>query len=116
MAFCFQPYGTNYYTFSISQKFGKFDFLKHSSRGWETIVRNKSTILLKEFPNPNILGVFFNNGEVKLYINNNLVYSYKDEEPLTCSRLGFFVDDGEFNMQGDDIMIYKSPAIPTPVP
>jgi hypothetical protein len=106
-----------YYTFSISQKYERFDFFKHSSLGWQTLARNQYSTAIREYPSPNTLGVFYDKSTIKLYINNILEYSYMDEEPfINCSRLGFFVDDGGFDLLGDNVKVHELPPMQVPKP
>ena len=116
LAFCKEPDSQNYYTFSINQKHNTFDFFKHSSRGWEILARNRSSPATKKYPDTNSLGVFFEHGKIILYVNNTLTYSYQDDKPFNCNRLGFFVSNGISNMYADDVEIYTMTAIPTPKP
>jgi hypothetical protein len=115
LAFCIQG-DYSYYTFSINPKVRRYDFFKHSANGWETLVRNESAHAIKGSPDSNTLGVFFDRGEITLYINNMSVYSYTGETPYQCGQFGFFVHGGGFDMLADDVEIYKIPVKLSPSP
>ena len=115
LAFCIED-SDSFYTFSINTKVRRFTFSKHSSKGWETLVRNRSAPVIARYPNINTLGIHFDRGEIILYINKISVYSFTDEKPYRCSRFGFFVDGGEFDMLADNVEVYKVQAIPSPTP
>lgn len=114
LVFCLK--NDSYYTFSIRQTQRNFDLYKHSTQGWENIASRERSLMIKKFPEPNTLGVFFDHGEINLYINNVMVYSYKDNEPYKCSRMGFYVNDGEINMLADNVVVFKILVTPSPTP
>jgi len=114
IAFCLQ--NQSFYTFSIHQGLREFGLYKHSSQGWEILTNNMRSTLIERFPESNTLGVFFDNGEINLYINNVLVYSFSDNKPHKCSRLGFFVNGGKFTMLADNVILYTNLATSSPTP
>jgi len=116
LAFCSRGFGADYYAFEINSKNESYDLYKHTSTGWENLIVGKHSPLVNNFPLSNTLGVYFDRGDIDLYINGTLVNSYKDEKPLDCGRIGFMVNEGNFDLIADNVFAYKLEAAPTPTP
>lgn len=107
LAFCSNGYSGDFYVFQLNQQGNRFDFYKHSDSGWETLAENKPSQAIMDFPSANTVGVYFDQGVIKLYINNELVFSFEDKDPYKCSRSGFYVNDGGVTLLADSLIIYN---------
>ena len=115
LAFCSSGYNADFYVFQIN-RLGKYQLYKHSENNWDSLISSQRSPTIQGFPVTNTLGVYYVNGDMKLYINNVLVDSYKDESPFKCRKAGFFVNGGTFDMTADNIFSYSidSQASPSP--
>ena len=116
LVFCSPGYGTNFYVFQMNSKTQFFDLYKHSATGWEPLATARRSTNINDFPITNTLGAHFDHGEINLYINGELVNSYKDKNPFTCRRAGFIVDDGKVDMSIDNVFAYNIQSTSTPKP
>ena len=106
LAFCSAGYGDDYYVFQVGPRYKQYELHKHSATGWETLIDSQYAPSLNDFPLSNTLGLYFEHGQMELYINNTNVISYQDTKPLTCRKAGLYVNDGGFDMVVDNIFAY----------
>jgi hypothetical protein len=116
LAFCSRGFGSNYYVFQISPKHNNMELYKHSSVGWQTLIGARYSSSLNSFPGSNTLGVLFDHGDINLYINGINITSYEDNEPLECSKAGFFVNAGKLDVFADNVFAYMIKPASTPSP
>lgn len=116
LAFCSSGYGNDYYVFEINPDTQRFFLSRHSSTGWDNVIDFRFSKLINKYPVSNTLGVYFDQGNIQLYINGTLVDSYQDDNPPNCRRVGFIVNDGNFDMSADNVFAYKVSASRTPTP
>ena len=116
LVFCSPGYGTDFYVFQMNSRTHFFDLYKHSATGWESLATARRSPDILDFPATNTLAVYFDHGTINLYINGALVNSYKDDDPFTCRKAGFIVDDGKIDMIVDNIFAYKIQSTSTPSP
>ena len=112
LVFCADANVSDYYVFQINSTGPYFDLYKHTSSGWKTLVNKKHSSAKETFPSSNRLGVYFDRGTIKLYINNSFVYSYIDETPHPCDGTGFLVNDSIISLLADNLIAYNVQAIP----
>ena len=84
--------------------------------GWESLISSKTSPIINSFPVTNTLGVYFDRGEMQLFVNNTLVNSYKDKDPFECRKSGFIVNDGKVDMTADNVFSYNIVSTTTPTP
>ena len=116
LAFCSPGFGADFYVFQINPRTHLYDLYKHSSQGWKSLAIRKSSPAINAFPGTNTLGVQFDHGQINLFINDILVNSYQDDEPLKCRKSGFIVNGGGFDLVADNVFAYATGATPAPSP
>ena len=94
-----------FYIFTVTNRqFYALD--KRSVDKWDTLASGTSRAILP-YPVANTLSVYFDNGEMRLYINGQKVISYKDKKPIKKGELGMYVNDGNFKLIADNLFAYS---------
>ena len=112
LAFCSNGYGADYYVFQIKPIGKTFILYKHSDTGWQNLTENQYSSAIEMFPAANKLGVYYDHGAIKLYINDKNVLAYEDKAPYSCKRSGFFVNGSGVNLLADNLTVYDIQAAP----
>jgi hypothetical protein len=115
LAFCILN-TDEYYVFQLLAGTREYFILKHTSSGWQDMVTNTYSKEINTYPDTNILGVIFDKGNMKLYINGTLVNSVNDPNPLTGGSIGIFINDGGVDLIADNAFLYQTEATPEPTP
>jgi len=115
LAFCIQN-SDDYYVFYYLASNGAYSLFKHTSSGWQEIVTATASNGINNNHDANILGVYFDKGNIKLYINGSLVDTVNDAHPLTGGNFGIFINDGGVDQAADNVFVYQVDATPTPIP
>jgi len=98
----------NYYLFEVVPRIGMFRLLKHTQAKWSELVPfSPSHGTIKSYPEVNTLSVYFNNGEIGLFINGKSMASYSDKEPFQFVGVGGFVDNFGFRLIMDNFFAYN---------
>jgi hypothetical protein len=116
LGICSPGFGPDFYVFQISPRARQYELQKHAATGWETLITTQYVPLLNDFPVTNILGLYFDHGQMELYINDVHVISYQDKKPMDCRRAGFYVNDAGFDMIVDNVFWYSVESRLTPTP
>ncbi len=116
LAFCASSLDDNFYTFLINQSYSSYSLLKHKRDSWDTLISNQSTDVINKYPASNTVSVYFDQGKMNMYINDQLVDSFIDTEPLKCSWAGIVIDNGTLNLMVDNIFTYTMKPAATPTP
>jgi len=116
LSFCSPGYGSNFYAFQVSPRTNQYNLSKHSATGWEILIASQYAGSLNDFPDTNILGLYFDHGQMEFYINSIHLISYKDSKPFDCTKAGFYVNNGEFDMIVDNVFAYQVQRTLTPTP
>ena len=111
LAFCLDKNYTDYYVFQVNPTSKLFDLYKHHDTWWDTLAHDTYAPTEESIPAADKLGVYFDHGIINLYVNNSLVYSYVDEQPISCKRYGFFKNSGE-KIFADNLIIYDAQIAP----
>jgi len=112
LAFCSNGYSEQYYVFQIKPAGKTFILYKHSDTGWQRLNQNQYSFAIEGYPSVNKLGVYYNHGVIKLYINNQMVFEYEDKSPYSCARSGFFVNGANLNLLADNLTVYDIQTAP----
>jgi hypothetical protein len=114
LAFCMNTAGNRYYNFLVSSQTSNFSLYKFIGGSWQGLISNGNSASTQKYPASNTLAVYFDNGQISMYINNMLVSTYKDKSPLTCEQSGVYVDGGNVELGADNIYMYNIPSVVTP--
>jgi len=101
-------YGNDdFYLFLINTEAKKYYFYRHIADNWSLRAAGESA-QIKSFPASNTLGVYANLDTVELYVNGEIVDSYKQSGySFQAGRFGFYVDDSGFKLTVDNLIINK---------
>jgi hypothetical protein len=116
LAFCINADRDRYYNFLLSTKNSNFTLYKYHGGSWQSLIPNGSSSSILEYPASNTLAVNFEGGHMSLYINNTLVTTYEDPQPVECNQSGIFIDDAYVELGADNIYMYNVPAPASPTP
>ena len=117
IAFCASYYADEFYVFQVDPSFKQYSLMKSTVNDWELLIDSTSSKAIKTYPEPNALGVRFEQGKIDLYINGSRVKSYSDINPISCVRIGLFINGGPGSLIADNVFAYKIKiATPTPLP
>lgn len=95
-----------YYLFDVNPQAGGFSLHKYLSGAWYTLIDFKYT-KMNDFPEANTLSVYFNKGNIELYINGVLASKYKDDSPLYYTGIGFYINEPGYRLIVDDFFAYS---------
>jgi len=95
-----------YYLFEIIPQSNQFSLYKHSSSKWEELIPFSYSDM-KLYPEANTLSVYFENGEIELFINGNSITTFKDEQPYHYSGIGIFASDSSYRLIADNFFAYS---------
>jgi len=107
LMFCAQGFEGIYYVFEIDSQNKTYFLSKQTSQGWNNLIDYKRSEFINRFPRSNTLGIYFDQGNINLYINNVLVDTYTTPKPLTCKQAGFIINQGEIDLIVDNVFAYK---------
>lgn len=96
----------NYYIFLINHNNFTYHLIKSVNDEWVVLLDETPYDALRGHPNSNTLSVFFDEGNIQLYINGNMVDGYIDSDPFLSGRLGFIVEDARDAMLVDNVFAY----------
>lgn len=111
----YEPYGlifgmnnhiSAFYVFSISPDANAYQLYKYDVGEWKQLIPFSSTKLLR-YPDANTLSVYFDKGNIELYIDGNLVASFFDKQPLQFSGVGAFVENSGYRVIVDNFFAYS---------
>lgn len=119
IAFCSEGY--THYVFAINSVNQIYSVYKKLPADWEIVFSNVQSKVINRYPVSNTLAVEYDQGQMKLYINGNLVNTYTDSDPPSaCKAFGVYIDDGPLNLIADNVYAYEIKGTPvstlTPTP
>jgi hypothetical protein len=82
-----------------------FSLFKYTQGKWDELVP-LSRSAIKPYPEVNTLSVYFNQGNIDLYINGSSVASYSDKGPFHSTGLGAFANDAGYRLIVDNFFAY----------
>lgn len=112
LAFCATGVSDDFYVFAISSKEQYYSLSKLTTQGWKTLIRQTLSSKINRFPKANTLAVQYDKGYVKMYVNGDQISSFIDADPLSCRRIGAYVNDGAVDVLVDNLFVYQSNSSP----
>ena len=94
-----------YYMFDISPKAGLYRLLKYNTGKWEELIPFTQTSL-NPYPEVNTLSVYFDQGNIELYANGNLISNFSDDDFFRSAGVGVFVNDAGYRLIVDNFYAY----------
>ncbi len=94
-----------FYLFEVWPRSASFHLMKFDSANWDELIPH-SKAELRPYPQPNMLGVHFDNGNIQLYINGDLVSTFSDINPLQSKDVGIFTSTSGYRLIVDNFFIY----------
>lgn len=94
-----------YYLFSVAPAARGYQLFKYNSGEWNELIPFSSTDLLR-YPDTNTLSVYFDKGNIEIYIDGNLMSSYMDKQPLQFTGMGAFVGNSGYRLIVDNFFAY----------
>jgi hypothetical protein len=95
----------SFYLFQINTEAKKYYLYHHTYDGWSLRAAGESNHI-KSFPASNILGIYANQDIAEFYINGEIIDSYNQSKPtFQFGYFGFYVDDTDFQLIIDNLMI-----------
>lgn len=95
----------NYYMFEITPGPEFFRLHKYNTGKWDELVPYTHS-RLKPYPQVNTLSVYFDAGNIELYINGEIVSSFLDENAFRSTGAGVFVTSNGYRLIVDDFFAY----------
>ncbi|MEW5940847.1 MAG: hypothetical protein AB1750_14350 [Chloroflexota bacterium] len=114
ISFCLSRISSKYYVFMIDSVNSTYQLYRHVNDEWQDLTSNVFSTSINKYPASNTLGVFFDQGRMKLYINEALVEIYADPEPLQCKWVGMIVDNSGVDLIADNVFAYKARGVLVP--
>ena len=95
-----------YYLFVIYPQTKTFALLKQVNEQWETLVDWTSSSNIRPDPQINTLAAYFDEGQISLYINGDMVGEYYDPDPIDPGRVGAYADNGYMGLLVENFKVY----------
>lgn len=106
LAFCINE-NNNYYVYTINHNSFEYALFKLIDDEWFTLIEETFSEEISGHPNTNTLSVYFENGNMELFINGVLVDSYRDPDPLSRGEIGFIVNGAGAELFADNLLAYQ---------
>jgi hypothetical protein len=94
-----------FYLFEIWPQSQGIRLLKYNAGKW-TEVMPLTAAVINPFPSPNTLSVYFDKGDIELYVNGKLVTNYSDKDYFQSKDIGVYVNNAGFRLLVDNIFVY----------
>jgi hypothetical protein len=95
-----------FYAFEIVPHYNHVRLLKRTALQWNELVFIPD-IQVKPYPEENTLSVYFNVGDIELYVNGAMAGKYTDENPLQSLNIGAFVNGNETRLIVDNFFFFE---------
>lgn len=95
-----------YYMFEVAPKTEYFRLLKFNNGKWDELVPFTNSIL-KPYSEANTLSVYFDEGDMELFINGDLVSSVSDNNFFRSTGVGVFVQSNGYRLIVDNFFGYE---------
>jgi hypothetical protein len=94
-----------FYLFEIWPRSAGFRLLKYNAGKWTGLIPYTSADIAP-YPQSNTLSVYFDKGDMELYINGELGTKYSDKYYFQSKNVGVFVNNSGYRLIVDDFFIY----------
>lgn len=94
-----------YYVFEIWPRNQEFRLMKSNKGNWRELIPF-SRHAISSYPEATTLSVYFNEGNMELYINGGLADTYSDADFFHSDEVGVFAGGGDYRLVVDDFFIY----------
>ena len=94
-----------YYMFEVVPRTGYFRLLKYNNGKWDELVPLTYSVL-KPYSEENTLSIYFDAGDIELFINGNLVSSFSDNNFFQSKGIGVFVQSTGYRLIVDNFFAY----------
>jgi len=98
-----------YYIVEVNAKNRLFSVYKLVNGAWDVLIENQYAASIENHPQTNTLGVYFDQGRIEVYINDELAGTTEDPNPYTGGLFGLYVDDATVVLQADEVYAYQVP-------
>jgi len=105
LIFGFNESLSSYYLFEITPQTEYYRLLKFNSGKWDELI-SYSQNAINPYPQVNTLSVYFDKGNMELYINGDVVSTFLDKDLFRSSGVGVFVSNSGYRLIVDDFFIY----------
>lgn len=95
-----------YYMFDVSPATGYYRLLKFNTGKWDELIPF-AEVTINSYPEVNTLSVYFDGGDIELYINGELISSFNDKTYFKSGGTGVFVNDSGFRLIIDNFFAYS---------
>lgn len=94
-----------YYLFDLFPRSSGVQLLKYNAGKWTPLTKYLP-VKTNSLPLSNILSVYFDNGNMELYVNGNQVSTYLDQGYFQSRDIGVYVDNTGYRLIVDDLFVY----------
>jgi hypothetical protein len=114
LAVCISSTADKYYAFMVNSRLTNYSLYKYENSAWQNLIPDGKSKFINKYPAANTLAVYFDHGNMGLYVNNAKVETYKDPNPITCKESGPYIDDGKVKLSVDNVYMYSvsTPTLP----
>lgn len=96
---------STFYVFEVLPRAGGFRLLKSNAGNWDELVPY-SQHAISPYPEVTTLSVYFDKGNIELYINGELASNFTDADFYQSTDIGIFVSNTGYRLIVDDFFIY----------
>ncbi len=93
-----------YYLFDLLPRSSGVQLFKYNAGKW-TPLTNYLPIKTNSFPQSNVLSVYFDNGNMQLYVNGDLASKYLDQDYFQSKDVGVYADNMGYRLIVDDFFV-----------
>ena len=116
LMFAWDPTTQRAYVFKIRPSTGEYSLYKLANQKWTPLVDWTPSSAILPNPQPNLIGVSYQEGTITPYINGVSQGGFLDKAPLKEGRIGLLVDQDGGRMQAGYLSVYTLfPVTPTPI-
>jgi hypothetical protein len=94
-----------YYLFEIWPQSASFRLFKYNAGKWAELIPF-SHLEVSPYPHANTLSVYFDKGQIELFINGKSVSKYSDKDFFQSKDVGVFVNNSGYRLIVDDFFVY----------
>ncbi|MCQ3938665.1 MAG: hypothetical protein DPW18_16705 [Chloroflexi bacterium] len=94
-----------FYVFEILPQFQSVRLVKYTADQWYNLVP-ATPVTISPYPEATTLSVYFDDGDIKLYVNGNLAAAFKDDNPPQSANVGAFISDTSVRLIVDNFFVY----------
>lgn len=94
-----------FYAFEILPGYNYVRLLERTAHQWNELVVIPNAPL-KPYPEDNTLSVYFNAGDIELYVNGMIVGTYIDENPFQSLSIGAYTNGNETRLIVDNFFFF----------